>query len=152
MSVLRFGPRKRLQLDTISLFSLFLSPKKSSLDPSASWLYIISQKAYELYIFRVRIRSPWYLSHQDLAKRSYTKMWAVWILFMVISSLMRPAKWLVHLMRRGWLLCPSFFISSLFNAKLPYSTFGLHRAPFNSSPRLSEVRWASSVPWPTVVV
>ena len=58
----------------------------------------------------------------------------------------------MHLMRRGWLLCPSFFFSSLSNAKLPFSTFGLHQAPFNSTPQLSEVRWASSVPWPTVVV
>ena len=57
----------------------------------------------------------------------------------------------MHLMR-GWLLCPSFFFSFLFNAKLLFSTFGLRRAPFNSIPQLSEVRWASSVPWPIVFV
>ena len=34
----------------------------------------------------------------------------------------------------------------------PFSTFGLHHVPFNSAPRLSEVRWASSVPWPIVVI
>ena len=45
----------------------------------------------------------------------------------------------MYLMRRGWLFCPSFFLSSLFNAKIPFSTFGLCRAPFNSAPRLFEV-------------
>ena len=34
--------------------------------------------------------------------------------------------------------------------KLPFSTFGLRYAPFNSDSRLFEVRWVSSVPSPTV--
>ena len=43
-----------------------------------------------------------------------------------------------------------FFFSSLFYVKLPFSTFGLRCAPFNSDSRLFEVRWVSSVPSPTV--
>ena len=43
-----------------------------------------------------------------------------------------------------------FFFSSLFYVKLPFSTFGLRYAPFNSDSRLFEVRWVSSVPSPTV--
>ena len=58
----------------------------------------------------------------------------------------------VHLMRRGWLSCPSFFFSSLFNAKVSFSTSGLCCAPFNSTSQLLEVRWASSVPWPIVAI
>ena len=73
----------------ISLFFLF-SQKNSLLDPGASWLYIVSQNASGLYIWRVRIKLPWYLSHQGLARRFYTKVWAVWTLFMVISLLIQP--------------------------------------------------------------
>ena len=43
-----------------------------------------------------------------------------------------------------------FFFSFLFYVKLPFSTFGLRCAPFNSDSRLFEVRWVSSVPSPTV--
>ena len=43
-----------------------------------------------------------------------------------------------------------FFFSSLFYVKLPFSTFGLRYAPFNSDSRLFEVRWVSLVPSPTV--
>ena len=58
----------------------------------------------------------------------------------------------VHLMWRGWLLYPSFFFSSLFNTQLPLSPLGLRRAPFDSVPRLSEVRQMSLAPSPIIVV
>ena len=50
----------------------------------------------------------------------------------------------VHLMWRGWLLCPSFFFSSLFYTKLSFSPLGLHASCTpNSQP--SKVNMESSV-------
>ena len=70
---------------------------------------------------------------------------------MVISPLMWPAKWL-QCINAEWMAALSlhFFFSSLFYVKLPFSTFGLRCAPFNSDSQLFEVRWVSSVPSPTV--
>ena len=103
--------------------------KKLPLDPGASGLYIVSQNAFRFYIWRVRIRLSWYLSHQGLTRRFYTKMWAVWALFIVIFPLIRLAKWLQCISRRG----DDCFI-------LPFSTLRLRRTPFNSDSRLSEVK------------
>ena len=58
----------------------------------------------------------------------------------------------MHLMQKWWLLCPSSFFSFLLNAKLPFFTLGLHRAPFSSNSRLFEVKYRSSGPSSTVVV
>ena len=55
-------------------------------------------------------------------------------------------------MRRGWLICPSFFFSFLFSAKLPFSSLELCCAPFTPDSRLSEVMQESSVPLSTIVV
>ena len=50
MSVLRFGSRKRLQLDNLSLFFLF-PPKRTPLDPDVSWLYITQPKCIQTLHF-----------------------------------------------------------------------------------------------------
>ena len=55
-------------------------------------------------------------------------------------------------MLRGWLPCPSFFFSSLFNTKLPLSPLGLQHTPFIPDSRPSEVRQESSAPLSTTTV
>ena len=81
---------------SVSLSLSFLQ-KWISLCPGASWLYIVTQNASRLYIWRVGIGFSWYLSHQGFARRFYIKVWAMWALFMIISSLTRLAKWLQYI-------------------------------------------------------
>ena len=122
----------------------FFSPF-SSFDPDVSWLYIVSQNASWLYIWRVRITLPWYLSHEGLISRFYTEI------FSCVGTVhghfpINVARQVVvmHLLWMGWLLCPSFFLSLWFSAKLHYSLFRLHYAPFTMGPCPFEVRWESS--------
>ena len=92
---------------SLSHLFYFFSPF-SSPNPDVSWLYIFSQDASGLYIWRVRITLPWYLSHQGLTSRFYTEV------FSCVGTVhghfpINAVRQVVamHLMRREWLLCPS---------------------------------------------
>ena len=45
----------------------------------------------------------------------------------------------IHLMQREWLLCPPFFFSFLFSARLPFSSLGLRHDPFTPNFQLLEI-------------